>query len=125
MNKNSYASNNSRIYIQQLFVVRISRPTYYSCNLLYSRAEILGNWEIVRKAKLLDFRVSLLSDQIGCMRHLCVRALNSSSRHVSFSLLFTGNYLLQTYAGQIGKLKCYVYVIRLVLKRLSLSIEYS
>ena len=125
MHKNSYATNNSRLYTTNMFSLKQQTKILLMCNSLCSRAEILGNLKIVPLTKLLDLIVLFLSNWPINMRHLCVRGVNSSSWHVSFSLLFTRNFIQQTRAAQIGKLKCYLYVIRLALKRLPLSIQYS
>ena len=61
-------------------------------NLLCTQTEIPGTLEIVRKAKLLDFTVLLLSDQTVDMRHLCVRAVNSSSWRFIFASSYSQLY---------------------------------
>ena len=79
MHKNSYVSNNSLLYTTNLFCLKQPTKISFICKLLCIRAEIFGNWEIVLNTKLLDFTVLLLSVQTICMRHLCVRGLDSSS----------------------------------------------
>ena len=95
INKNTCAANNLHLHLKLLRYLNQQTKILFICNLLCSRAEIIGNWESVRKAKFLDFTVLLLSDQTGYITHLCVRALNGSSLHVSFSPLFTAIYIQQ------------------------------
>ena len=122
MDKNSYAANNSNLYTTNPFSLKQQTNIVFIYNLLCSRADIRCIWKIVRKAKLLDFTVLLLPDRTGNMRHLCLRVVNNSVRRVSLTLLLARNYIQQTCTAQIGKLEYYLFVIRLVLKRLCLLI---
>ena len=55
MHKNSYDSNNSRLYTTNLFSLKQQTKLLFICNLICCPAEIRCIWKIARRAKLLDF----------------------------------------------------------------------
>ena len=69
MHKNSYVLNNLHLYTKILGQLKQQTEIFFISNSLCSRAEFPWIWKTVRKAKLFDFAVLFLLDQIPITRH--------------------------------------------------------